>query len=290
VETGYSTVIRGLTEKDYNKTNIHKIAQFLQVKGIPTKWKVIAVAVTVVFVTTGVIVISQLTNILSPSNPSTNASPTPTQTVLSEKFVVTTVIASPSNATPGLVTVIAEVRNDGLRNETVLVIMQIQEPNGDIMSIANNSSPLEIPAGESKTITFEPHLPLNVKIGKFNVGIDVYDLNQITKYYSTGFIYPFTTPIAFYIYLHTREAAYTQQFYMVVDGITYYTEGKTFYWYLGTAHTITVPQKTVTNSAYGYQFYSWGDTPEEPEDNTRQLTVTANSTTTISIVYVPYFT
>lgn len=250
---------------------------------IPTKWKIIVVAVTVLIVVTGAFVISHLTNIQSPSSPPTNASSTPAPTETPEQFVVTTVTASPSNATPGLVTVITEVRNDGTQNETVLVIMQIQEPNGDIMSIANSSAPLEIPAGESRTTTFEPRIPLNVKIGKFNVNIDVYDLNQTTKYYSTGFIYPFTTPIEFYIFLETRKAACAQPFYMVVDGKTYQTEDRHFYWYLGTTHTISVPKLLINpSSVYGWQLYS-------PEDSTFQLTVMANSTTRIPIIYIPYF-
>jgi hypothetical protein len=251
------------------------------VNRIPTKWKIIVVAVTVLIVVTGAFVILHLTNIQSPSSPPTNASSTPAPTETPEQFVVTTVTASPSNATPGLVTVIAEVRNDGTQNETVLVIMQIQEPNGDIMSIANNSSPLEIPAGESKTTTFEPRIPLNVKIGKFNVDIDVYDLNQTTKYYSTGFIYPFTTPIRYYFHF---DRAAKISFSMTVDGVTYYDD-TTFYWYLGETHTITVPHIVMVNDVYGWIFDGWGG----PNGNILLLNVTADGPTDIEITYGLYY-
>jgi hypothetical protein len=248
--------------------------------------------VTALIVATGAIVIIQETIFHSSSNQQTNPSPTPTPAV--EQFVVTTVTASPSNATPGLVTIVAEVRNDGKQNETVLVIMQIKEPNGTIMSIANNSSPLNIPTGESKTATFEPVIPLNVKIGQFNVDIDVYDMQRGTKYYSTGFIYTFTTPIEFQIgfngYLVDGD------YYMTIDGATYQFPrigSRVFYWYLGTKHTITVSNIIMNvidpGSNVGSQFSDWSGSPYDIKGTTLQLTVIANGTTHIVAIYGPYF-
>jgi len=110
--------------------------------------------------------------------------------------------------------------------------MQIQEPNVNMMAIPNSNSTLEIAAGTVKTITFLPMIPLNTKIGKFNVGIDVYNLNQTTKYYSTGLICPFTTPIEYAISFSSR--ADITNYEMTVDGTTYKEQSMNFYWYLGT--------------------------------------------------------
>jgi hypothetical protein len=223
-------------------------------------WKIFALAIVLLIVTTGAIVIFQ-DQIQSSFNPPINPSPTPSPTETPRQFVVTTVTASPSNTTPGLVIVVAEVKNQGTQNQTVLVEMQIQEPNGNIMSIPNNSSTTEITADRSNTTTFSPVIPLNVKIGKFNVDIDVYDLNHTIQYYSTGFIYSFSTPIHFFVGFSVEPDITNYEF--TVDGTTYYEQALPFYWYLGTNHTISVPE-IITNAGYpffspdtGWRFSSW---------------------------------
>jgi hypothetical protein len=212
-------------------------------------------------VAAGAIVILQETGFQLSSNSSTNPSLTPAPTQTPPQFVVKTVTASPSNVTPGLVTVVAEIKNQGTQNQTVLVVMQIQEPNGDIMSIPNNTATLEIPIGNSKTAIFSPMIPLNSKIGKFNVDIDVYDSNHDTKYYSTGFIYPFTTPIRFTVGFSVHPGITNYE--ITVDGTTYQKQALVFYWYLGTNHTISVPQIIMNTGPpffdpdTGWQFSKW---------------------------------
>lgn len=228
-------------------------------------------------VSIGIIVISQERNQSSSSPP---INPTPE---LLKQFVVTTVTASPSNTTPGLVTVIAEVQNQGSQSEKGLVVMRIQEPNGNTMSIPNNSSTIEIPAGGFKTVTFLPMIPLNSKIGKFNVDIDVYDLNQTTKYFSTGFIYPFTTPLDYHIWFWTEpDLPYYE---VTVDGTIYHEQDLDFYWYLGTNHTVSVPNEIGNYKLLRYQLYP-GDSIVI-NGNILDISVTATSCTAIRIEYVP---
>jgi hypothetical protein len=256
-------------------------------------------AIVLLIVTTGAIVIFQ-DQIQSSFNPPINPSPTPSPTEAPREFVVTTVIASPSNITPGLVTVVAEVKNQGTQNQTVLVVMQIQEPNGNIMSIPNNSSVLQILGEASNATEFHPVIPINTKIGKFNVSIDVYDLNQTTKYYSTGFIYPFTTPIKYdFVYpTGARQLCDVPLFNMniTVDGTSYGAGTNVFYWYPGTNHTIAVPPLAywtgmpgMENSA-GVHFvrYEYADSEYIVSDGTAlYVSVTAYTPTIIEIYYGP---
>ena len=235
--------------------------------------------------------------ILSQPNPSqNNPSPTPTPTETPEPFAVTMVNANPSNDTPGLVTVIAQVQNNRLESESVLVVMQIQEPNGSIMSIPNGTLTVEIAAGTSKTVTFQPVIPLNTKIGKFNVGIDVYSLNQSVKYCSTGLIYPFTTPVKYNISFSTH--ADITNYEMTVDGTTYKEQSMNFYWYLGTNHTISVPL-IITNAGppffnpnVGWQFSEWEHMESEnivSKGSTLYVYVAADTPTySITPDYIPW--
>jgi hypothetical protein len=248
------------------------------------------------------VVILQESNIRSWFNCSeANPSPTPAPTEIPLQFVVTNVTASPSNSTPGLVTVVAQVKNQGIQNQTVLIVMQIQEPNGNIMSITNSNATLEIRSGGSNTTTFLPIIPLNVKIGKFNVDIDVYDLNQTTEYYSTGFIYPFTTPIRYSFTYPTgaRQLCDIPLFNMniTVDGTTYKSDDpKVFYWYLGTNHTVTVPVIALwtgmpgMESSAGVHFVRYEYAESEhivSEGNVLHISVTADTPTIIEIYYGP---
>jgi divalent metal cation (Fe/Co/Zn/Cd) transporter len=74
-------------------------------------WKIIALAMAILVVAIGAIVfLQQIQSHFNQPNPS----PTPSPTETPEPFVVTTVTASPSNDTPGLVTVLAEVKNNQL--------------------------------------------------------------------------------------------------------------------------------------------------------------------------------
>lgn len=237
-------------------------------------WKIIAVAIAFLTLSVSVIVILQ-EQTQSSSNPF-------------EQIIVTNVTATPSNTVHGLVTVVAVVQNKGLQNQKVLVVMKIQEPNGNIMSLPNSSSTLVIGGWNSKTAIFEPMIPLNSKIGKFNLDIDVYDLNQTTKYYSTGFIYPFTTPIKFDFYI--RYPALILNFYMVIDGQRYDTEQASFYWYLGTKHTVTLPDD-IKNPNYpkflhplGWKLFDFGNM----KVNTIQITVSSDSSTVYPIIYHEY--
>jgi hypothetical protein len=221
-----------------------------------------------------------------PNQTHNNPSPTPTPTKTPAPIVVTKVTTSPSNDTPGLVTVSTQVQNNRLESDNLLVVMQIQEPNGSIMSIPNNTSTVEIAAGTVKTVTFLPMIPLNTKIGEFNVDIDVYNLNQTVKYCSTGFIYPFTTPIKYHISFSTR--ADITNYEMTVDGITYKKQSMNFYWYLGTNHTISVPQ-IITNAGppffnpnVGWQFSKWEHMESEnivSKGNTLYVYVAADTPT-----------
>ncbi len=201
-------------------------------------------------------------NLQSLSGQQTTQSPTSYPSAKPKQFVVTTATASPSNDTPGQVNVTAEIRNNGQQKEKVLVVMEIQEPNGNMMELADNTTTLEIAGGSSETVTFLPMIPLNWKEGKFNAGIDVYNLAQTTEYYSTGLIYPFTTPIGFVFTFSPWDDL--PCYSMTVDGANYSREmSYVFHWYLGTNHTVTVP-KIMTNEGapsfipHGeWQFSNW---------------------------------
>jgi hypothetical protein len=275
----------------------------MESKRIQIKWKILAVAILLLTVATVAIVIFQEANRQSPVNRPSNPSSTPTPTETPPQFVVTSVTASPSNTThPNgdncLVTIVAEVENHEAHNDTVLVIMRIQEPNGNIMSLPDNSSTIEIHVGGSNTTTFRPVIPLNVKIGKFNVDIDVYDLNQTTQYYSTGYIYPFTTPMRFYITYLTgaRSHADAPPYDLTVDGVVY-PESSVFYWYLETNHTVSVPEIVLwdgfpgMNPDAGVILLGWvyDESPNIVSDgNVLHVYVTKDTPTTIDVDYGHY--
>jgi hypothetical protein len=71
---------------------------------------------------------------------------------------------------------------------------------------------------------------------------------------------------------------------MKVDGVTYHDD-KTFYWYLGETHTITVPHIVMVNDVYGWIFDGWGG----PNGNILSLNVTADGPTDIEISYGLYY-
>ena len=242
----------------------------------------ISILVLSSLVIAGIFIIYPLINNSSSSDSPTNGSSSPNPSESPDSFVINSVTANPSNSTPGLVTVTGEITNNGAQNETVLVVMQIKEPNGDTMSIENNSLLLEITARETITAKFEPIIPLNVKIGIFNAQLEVYDINQTINYYSTGFIYPFTTPVRYHIYPDLGPKGF--DFMMTVDGKTYH-EGQVFYWYLGEIHTIIVPHIVMVNDVYGWIFDGWGG----PDGNVLELNVTTDHPTDIEISYGLYY-
>jgi hypothetical protein len=251
-------------------------------KAVPNRKIIASLAIILALALCFVMVFQLMQGFLYPNQPSTVL--TSPSTPEPPRFVVRTVTASPSNSTPGLVNVTAEIQNNGDQKETVLVEMLIQEPNGETMSIPNSTSTLEISAHTFKEVTFQPMIPLNVKIGKFNVDIDIYDLNQTSKLASTGFIYPFTTPIRFHFFLEYPHSM--PNFSITVDGETYYDDWGSFYWYLGTNHTIQVPELVMNGPYVGWKFSQWGELRRE---NPLQLTVAANTSTMIPIIYDPYF-
>ncbi len=160
---------------------------------------IVTTAILVLTIFGGVAEIFGQIDFQSPHKENTTPSPTPSPTDIPTQFVVVTATASPSNDTPGKVNITAEIHNNGQQKEKVLVVLEIQEPNGNMMKIPDNTTKVEIAGGASELVTFLPMIQLNWKEGKFNAGIDLYNLGQTTEYYSTGLIYPFTTPIAFTI-------------------------------------------------------------------------------------------
>jgi hypothetical protein len=206
---------------------------------------IVATAIFVLAIIGGVAEIFGQINFQSPSEQNNAPSPTSSPTGIPRQFVVATATASPSNDTPGQVNITAEIRNNGYQKEKVLVVLEIEEPNGNLMERTDNTTTLEIAGGATGSVTFLPMIPLNWKEGKFNAGIDIYNLEQTTEYCSSGLIYPFTTPVAFVFMFSPWDDL--PSYSMTVDGVNYNKDlSYRFYWYLGTNHTVTVPQ-TMTN-------------------------------------------
>jgi hypothetical protein len=182
-----------------------------------------------------------------------------------------------------------------MENKTVLLILEIKQPDGSLMSIPDNQETLQVNQGSSNSTAFKVPIQLyyntgngpsqDYNVSKYLVNVDVYSTNQSIKYYTTGFSYSFTPPFDVYFFFQNDVAGF--HVYMTVDGVTYQSEVMHFYWCLGTNHTIAIPNIVYVPGSNASWRYSWGDNVNSSGDAVMNLTVTENMRTAIEFYYAP---
>jgi hypothetical protein len=199
------------------------------------------------------------------------------------KFQIGAVTINPPVVPMGQsVSIMLEVQNLQPENQSALVNLEVEQPDGTMLTILQDNQVINSAGSSSQTVIFPLATTVNQQPGKYLVKAEIYDLTHTNLYYSTGYNYSFN------VVLSTVMVQFLISPTSIAPKITVdqkeYSFPANFNWYLNSVHSFTVPKMIPIDATHSWTFIMWSDGKEE---NSRQYMVT-NALTLTAIYALSY--